>query len=92
MGGLFKGGSAPPPVIIPPAPPPAPTPMPDLGSQTALEAARKKALASAVGGREATILGRTTGGGAPAGGAAARPAAAVQPGGQGDYTRKSLGG
>jgi hypothetical protein len=82
MSGLFKGATTPPPVIIPPAPPPVPTPMPDLASNAALEAARKKALAQMQGGRESTILSGKTGLGS---GAAAAPAAG------GDYTAKKLG-
>lgn len=56
LGKIFGGGTKPQsPVVIPPAPPPPPTPMPDIGSPAALEAARKR-RAMSVGGREATLL------------------------------------
>lgn len=83
MSGLFSRPAAPPPpVIIPPPPPPVPTPMPDLASNAALEAARKKALAQMQGGRESTILAGKTG----IGGGASAPATG------GDYSAKKLGG
>ena len=61
LGKIFGGGGSKPqaPVVIPPAPPPPPTPMPDIGSPAALEAARKR-RAMSVGGREATLLDGST--------------------------------
>lgn len=71
MTSLFKSAPTPPPVIIPPAPPPPPTPMPDLNSNAAMEASRKKIAGLANTGRDSTILGGRGGG---AGGTAAAPA------------------
>lgn len=56
MGSLFSRPPPPPPLIIPaPAPPPPPR-LPDLGSASRLEAARKRVSQSQLGGRASTLL------------------------------------
>lgn len=55
QGICYFSSPSPPPIIIPPPPPPPP-PMPDIGSQTKLEAERAKLAAQLRTGRTSTQL------------------------------------